>query len=220
MSKRELRTLEGLYDAIFEETSWRKQEMAALVTSLKSSRGVLEKTLLRGSVALLYAHWEGWTKNASKLYLGHVRSKRLRFVDLSTPFLGGALKSELNRSIESSRAHTHNRVAEIILGGMGERASIPDELIQTESNLSSNVFEDILTRLGLDAKFFSTKHQVIDVQLVAARNMIAHGEYLELSTQGYLDLHEQVVSLLEAFTTAVLAAAADKAYLASASAQD
>jgi hypothetical protein len=84
--------------------------------------------------------------------------------------------------------------------------------IDTQSNLSSEVLEELLERLGLDGSPLVTKHHFIDFSLLKPRNSIAHGEYLDFSSEAYIDAHDEVLGLLNMVRNIVSNAASNGAY--------
>lgn len=208
-----LRSLTEFDDAVSDETAWRKQELSMARKSVSASSGVALQSSLRAGVLLLYAHWEGWIKNTSRLYLRFVNTKKLRYDELSVAFLGNALKTRLSGMEVAHSATTHNEFASFLREGMGDRARVSEDLVRTESNLSSRVLADIVHRLGLPLEVeFSTRFNMIDTELVDRRNTIAHGQYLDIATGDFLQLHSDVIAMLERFTDELLNAAATGAY--------
>ena len=53
--------------------------------------------------------------------------------------------------------------------------------------------------LGLNYAEFEAKEKLIDETLLKNRNSIAHGNYLDISRDGYLDLHNQVIAMMEIY---------------------
>ncbi len=64
-----------------------------------------------------------------------------------------------------------------LLRGSGDRAVFPspERAIRAEGNLKSDKFDDIVTRLGLDATAFELHYNWLDAELLRRRNDIAHG---------------------------------------------
>lgn len=212
-----LRTLEEFNDAIDEETVWRKRELTTARTLVQQAEAAAQRANLRAGVLILYAHWEGWVKATSRLYVRYVNGKRLRYSDLSTAFLGNALKTKFVSLQQASAPTTHNDFALFVQSGMASRASVSEELVQTHSNLSSAVLFDILERLGMPSRpEFTLRANLIDEELVLKRNTIAHGQYLEITKDDFLALQGDVLALLELFTDDLRNAAATQSYLASA----
>jgi hypothetical protein len=80
---------------------------------------------------------------------------------------------------------------------------VQKDAIGTRGNLSSRVLRDITDTLGLDYGPYSTKEHLIDEGLVAVRNTIAHGQYLRPELDAFLELHAEVLGLLEVFRTQI-----------------
>jgi hypothetical protein len=195
-----VRNVSDLNNALSDELIWRKRELTTLKFSIESavSRDHNRALLLRSGVALLYAHWEGFVKAAGRIYLEFIRFQRLNYCDLAPNFIALSLKGKL-RSASQRRIRLYIEVADFFRTGLGERVAIPDDAISTRSNLSSEVLREITDSLGIDYSPYETKSHLIDDRLVAARNTIAHGEYLRLDVIDVLELHEEVLGMIELF---------------------
>ena len=55
--------------------------------------------------------------------------------------------------------------------------------------------------MGIDAKPYETKFNLIDSSLLKRRNCIAHGEYLELELNSYRLLADEVLALMRQLKT-------------------
>ena len=169
-----IRTTEQLIDRIGEELIWRRKELTELRALVQEYDGELRsRVLIRSAVALLYAHWEGFVKKSSSYYLEFVASNRLPFRRLAPNFVALTLR------------------AKFIELGASEKIS------------GGNALVDILAALCLDAKQFATRLKFIDTNLVMPRNHIAHGEFLEISVADYLQLHDDVIELIERYRTEI-----------------
>ncbi len=87
-------------------------------------------------------------------------------------------------------------VCDFFLFNLDERSSLPKDAISTASNLSSEILKEITCTLGIDFSLYSTKSVLIDTKLLNARNTIAHGEYLIINTEGYVELNTAVIEML------------------------
>ena len=68
-------------------------------------------------------------------------------------------------------------LVDLILASGGERFSrVNENLINTKSNLNSDVLAKICVVCGVDYSLFASKQHFIDVILLKRRNSIAHGE--------------------------------------------
>ncbi len=203
-----IRTIGDLEDLVAKETAWRKRELTDILFNARQARDSKMQTSLRAGVALLYAHWEGWIKSVARLYIEYVNTQRPCYDELSPAFLGNALRTRLDDMAAAHSAEVHNNFATFVSdGGLRGRAHLNANLVRTEGNLGSKTLKDIIARLGTNYKHYELLETLIDKQLVHHRNTIAHGEFLEIDSDQYEDLHRKVVSMLTDFTNDVLVSA-------------
>lgn len=200
-----IRTTEQLIDRIGEELIWRRKELTELRALVQAYDGELRsRVLIRSAVALLYAHWEGFVKKSSSYYLEFVASNRLPFRRLAPNFVALTLRAKFIELGASEKISGGNALADFLCTSLDRQSSVPfKNVVDTKANLSSKVLVDILAALGLDAKQFATRLKFIDTNLVMPRNHIAHGEFLEISVADYLQLHDDVIELIERYRTEI-----------------
>lgn len=207
-----MRTLGELDEALDSDLAWRRTELQSLLSSIRTTKGPAGDCLRRGGAALLYAHWEGYTKNALTAYWRYVARRGLAYKELNYNFVALGIERELSRG-QGNKAGTKiiSRVRRI-LSCDNDRAIMTEREIDTQSNLSSEVLEELFERLGLDGSPLATKHHFIDFSLLKPRNSIAHGEYLDFSSEAYIDAHDEVLGLLNMVRNIVSNAASNGAY--------
>ena len=196
-----IRTPENLSDKLSKDLAWRKKELSE-IKSLVEIRNVSpsrHRVFVRSAVCLLYSHWEGFVKCAANAYLEYVRVQKLKYSELSQNFLALAMKDKLKASKETNKASVYIPVCDFFVSELSQRAKLPKDGISTSSNLSSAVFKEIILSLGLEFPPYSSKEKLIDEKLLKSRNEIAHGEYLTLEGKDYVELHTQVVEMLDLF---------------------
>jgi len=200
-----IRTTQDLSDRIAAELVWRRKELTDLRGLAQENRGELRsRVVIRSAVALLYAHWEGFVKKSSSYYLEYVSSNRLTYERLAPNFVALTLKAKFAELGSSEKVSAANAIAEFFCHGMNKQANVPfRNVVDTKSNLSSKVLEDIILALGLGGLDFSTRHHFIDSKLVSVRNHVAHGEFLEVSLDDYLETHDTVMSMLETYRNSI-----------------
>lgn len=195
MSK--IRTIDELQNKLDQEFSWRLVEISYLKSVLAKTPEKKKTALIRACVPILYAHWEGFVKQSAKFYLNYVSCQRLKYKELNDCFVAVGLMREL--SAYGSKNGSLSSV-NFFRKKMNDVAVFPkDGVINTKSNLNSEVMNDILSMIGFDNKNYQTKNNFIDESLLARRNSIAHGEYVDLSFDSYEDISDTVISLLRQF---------------------
>ncbi len=210
-----VRTTEQLNAFLSGELAWRRKELTGIrrlveAATLKDSQ---RNALLRCGVTMLYAHWEGFVKAASCAYLEHVSMQRLRYSELAPNFVAIGIRQLLHNASTSKRSRDHNALVDFFLGRMSERSSLPyRNVIDTESNLSSTVFRDIIEKLGLDYSPYGMKEKFVDEDLLNVRNTIAHGTYLGTTLSIYIDMVTEVFGMMELFRNQIENAAITRAY--------
>lgn len=213
----EVRTLGQLQTALDQELGWRLKEIATFNVASKTN-DPKAKYFIRAGVSLVYAHWEGFIKASSITYLSYVASRRLTYRDLKSCFALFGLKSRLELLSESRKSAPNIAAFDFVLGRLDEVAQMNlSSAINTESNLTSKVFENIAISLDIDPSSYDTKFNLIDESLVKRRNSIAHGEYLAISGKEYSDLSAEVVALMRLFKTDLENAASLESYRRTAS---
>lgn len=211
-----IRTIDDLQKAVDAETAWRKKEISDLWMGVRDSSGPKRSAYLRAAAVVLYSHWEGWVKRVAQLYIEHINTQKLNYCDLSAPIMGVALKTKILQMEGAKAAAVHEKFAAFIQEDLGSRASLSMNIVDTQSNLSSAVFLDIVTRLGLEGRDkYLTQSNLIDEDLVAMRNSIAHGEYLPIDINDFGKLKASVMELLDLFTSDVLNAASQRKFVLS-----
>lgn len=197
-----IRTANQLQDHLDKDMGWRAKEIATLKSGIRSAAGSSEKTLLRAGTALLYAHWEGFVKNASRAYLNYVDCQNLNYLDLKNCFAVFGFKSHLNTLVSSQRASANLEAIEFVINGLRKQTNFSfDSAINTESNLSSKVFKNIALSLDIQTTSYETRFNLIDESLLKRRNRIAHGEYLDIDAKAWLPLADEVLHLMRLYKT-------------------
>lgn len=210
-----IRTDEQLIDRLSADLAWRKKELSE-IKSLVEAKNVSDqrhKVLLRSGVCILYSHWEGFVKLAANSYLEYVRLKRLTYKQLSSNFLALAMKEKLKEAKETNKPSLYIPVCDFFLSELDQRCILPKDAISTASNLSSEILKEITDILGIDFSLYSTKSILIDTKLLKTRNAIAHGDYLVFDRNEYIELHIEIIGMLEIFRTQIENAAIQKKFM-------
>jgi hypothetical protein len=210
-----IRTHEDLYDLLTDEIAWRKKELMDFraMIETKSFTPSKHNALVRAGIMLLYGHWEGFVKQCGEYYLNYVAMKKLPYNELTSNFIAICVKSEMNKLEGSNKTSDQLKIVEFFLNDLAKQSSMPHKsTINTKSNLSSIVFQNIVLSLGLDYSFYEAKTVFLDERLLGMRNKIAHGNFLLILDSDYVDMHERVLELMEYFRNQIDNSASTKAY--------
>ena len=210
-----IKTTDELVAKIAEDLIWRRKELTELKALVQVYKDDIlrSRVLIRAAVALLYAHWEGFVKKSSSYYVEYVASHRLPYRKLAANFVGLTLRSKFSELGVSEKISGGNALADFFCNKLDNKSNVPyRKVVDTKSNLSSTVLLDIISALGLDASQFSTHLNFIDTNLVNLRNHIAHGNALGMNVDSYLELHDQVVSLIATYRNVVENAAISRRF--------
>jgi len=197
-----IRTKEDLVDRIAQDHVWRLREISEL-KNLIEERSISElrkRVLCRAGVALLYAHWEGFVKKSGTYFLEYVAFQRHNISELRSNFITLLVRGKIDKASESKKYSAFDEVTRYIIENQNTRARIPyKNVVDTQSNLSTNVLKEIMWCLGLDYQLYEPKEKIIDLKLVGRRNHVAHGESIEIDIEDFLEMVDEVLGLMTTF---------------------
>tara|TARA_R110002072_G_scaffold302603_1_gene486681 strand:+ start:142090 stop:142743 length:654 start_codon:yes stop_codon:yes gene_type:complete len=208
-----IRTLNHLQDRLDDEFAWRLKELDNLKKLVRTHATVAQKTAIRSGICLAYAHWEGFVKRAAEDYIEFVSNQRLRFDQLADCFIViGAKRHVASLNSDSSAAAAVGAV-QFFRNDLADRAylRLPGH-VKTKANLNSEVFENIAVTIGIGTSDFVSRYNQIDEALLARRNRIAHGEYLDLDADPCRNLIDDVINLLRQFKNEIERVSSAEAY--------
>lgn len=211
MSK--IRTLNQLQEFLDQGFSWRLKEIADLKVVVRGSSSLSQATIIRAGVPLVYAHWEGFVKQASQDYLRYVTGQRLSYQELASCFVVFGAKKHLAGIVESRKSAINIAAVDFFRNQLNERADLAlSNAIDAKSNLNSEVFQNIAVSIGISTAPYDAYYNLIDESLLKRRNGIAHGEYLDLSGDDFRALADEVIKLLRMYKTDIEILASNSAY--------
>lgn len=210
-------TLDELQGALDADRDWRNREIRALSSLLSSQNNDNEqRALLRASISILYAHWEGFVKFASNRYLELASTDRRTFRQMKenfiwimsrrriTPFFGGVRKPQEHVNI----------VMDVIKFYDTHDADKFRKAIDTKSNLNSDVFKEICYIIGLPFRDDAYDCDFIDRKLLDKRNHVAHGESTLLEIDDFEEFRNNVLKMIDEFCYDVSLLAANSSWRA------
>ena len=164
---------------------------------------------------MIYAIWEGFAKEVLQLYIEYVEATEVPQIKAATPLLAYAWTSSFKKF---SHNVTHEKKVELVerfFAGLTDRLAFDkrEREIDTKSNLTFGVLEEISIALCLDITALSAHRMKLDA-LVNRRNNIAHGgrdQTIDEST--VIEYKELVLGLMGALEETLLSAIQTCAYL-------
>lgn len=207
-----IRSAEDLTDYLDYDLAWRRKEIIELRAMAKSAKAKKADVHVRAGVAMLYAHWEGFIKNASNAYVVFVSARGMKTRELQDSFIALSIKNKLTQMGDSGKSSVAVPAIAHLMSLLDKPALLPSAGITAEGNLKSEVFVNIAGWLGIDVARYSARFNLIDETLLASRNKIAHGEYLSISPERFETLAEEMLELMMWFKTDLENAAVLKSF--------
>ncbi|MDA2322658.1 MAE_28990/MAE_18760 family HEPN-like nuclease [Bacillus cereus group sp. Bc177] len=214
-----IRDLENLEERIDKDFSWRKMELLQLKMAIEKNNVALsKKTLVRSGIALLCAHWEGFIRSVANYYVVYICGQKVKHKDLKGNFLAFKVKKDVILSGNSPKNSVHTQFLSKLEILQEEVFYIKYDdkpfkrIINTDSNLSFELFDEILKSIGLQ-NIYETKKNYIDNEMLKYRHEIVHGESYKDTEYNFTEVYDQVLSIMESFKNQVIEAAEEKEYL-------
>jgi len=197
-----MRMSASLIETIAENLDQRRLEFTKLRRVLLNYIGTpIEPAVVRMSIPMIYALWEGYIKEVCQLYLEYIEKNVPCIVDLQPAILGYMWTSELRPLTGGLNFARKTAVASLALGSASTPVAFRDteKEIDTKSNLRYPVLEDIANHLCLDISALTTWKFHLNA-LVNLRNNIAHGARPTSLCYADFDKYSRnTIALMEAF---------------------
>ncbi|MDW3210674.1 MAG: MAE_28990/MAE_18760 family HEPN-like nuclease [Reichenbachiella sp.] len=206
-----VRTINELQDKLDNEIQWRKKEIIDYKLIIeRNKRSTLIIPLVRGGIALSYAHWEGFVKMSSSIFVSYISTKKIPLDQMKLNFIALSYQKRLNKGNGIEECIL---LIEDIIKSNQKACKIHDkDIIDTKSNLKFHVLKDILISLGLELSHFESKENFIDKKLVDTRNDIAHGTYRDIVYEDFEIVYNNVIPLMEYYKSLIENSAVQESY--------
>jgi hypothetical protein len=213
------------------ELLWRQDEVRFFQNRGAALSTEDEKDQYRRAVILvLYAHFEGFCKFGFELYRTTINSEQISCAD-ATPAIAAAGWAQIFKELrdptkkcadfknslpDDGKLHRFARDREFMerMVEFGQLpVTIPDDFVDTESNLKPVVLRKILYRLGLPHDQFE-QHEGQISRLLNTRNKIAHGEdRAGVKEIEYEQLRKLVFQMMDAIKNKIIEYLRQEAFL-------
>lgn len=191
---------------------WRRREISSLVTLTKSTTIQTQTCLIRASIPMLYAHWEGFGRECFVRYLEFVSFRKLKFKSLNPAFLYLASAPSLSALGSSNVKQSLNIIHDFIKRSEATNKDNFRKRISTKSNLRSDVLTDLLTSCGLETDWVLSHEEFINRELCDPRNEVAHGSGIAPPLETFLKRRDRTFNLMTELQTYIVNSAVNQTY--------
>jgi len=210
-----IRATVELIDYLGGNKQKRKRELISISHDLSPRRGEPSALVRRVAIVLAYAHWEGFVKDAARAYVRLVSHKSRSLRSLTLSFQALACRQELTiAQAATRRIQPHLAVVKRFIEDLESSCHInPDSAIDTESNLTAEVFENICHCIGIDYKGnWAAQGPFID-DMFRNRCDVAHGELFTPEAKYSKETIQFSIHAIDRFSTEIENAAVVEAFL-------
>lgn len=205
--------LSSIFDA---DLIWRRKELSDIKAAIKTADPPSKPVLLRAIIAMSYAHWEGYVRTCANRYFEHLTLRKKPFAEFERQIYVNSVLGRLD-TLHQGRVGLEARcklVNDILDGTGGRFAYVNPDLVDTRSNLNTDVIKDICMVCGVDSSHFDQNRTFLDIQLLKRRNAIAHGQQEFIQTDEIDDLVANILALMGFFRNLLENKIYSKAYAA------
>lgn len=209
----------SLTETVIEEITTNLDERRLEITNLR--RVVqnyigkpLETTAIRMAIPMLYANWEGYIREVCQMYLEYIENCGTKIGELRADLLAYLWTSALKPLAGGLNFTRKKAIAELALTCMENPVIFADSerMINTRSNLTFDVLEDIAAHLCLDISALMPWRRHLDA-LVNLRNNIAHGSRPRtLDCQIFEEHASSLIVLMEEFERSLIRTLEDHSF--------
>jgi hypothetical protein len=207
------RDLSDIFDA---DLIWRRKELSDIKAAIQRADLPSRSALLRAIVTTSYAHWEGYVRTCATRYFEYLALRRQPFTEFERQVYVNSFLLRLDALHRGGVSVDERcRLVNDILDNHNLRFSyINPNLIDTRSNLNTDVIKDICLICGLDSTHFEDNRAFLDRLLLKRRNAIAHGQQEYITFDEIDDFVSNVLGLLASFRNLLENKVYSKAYAA------
>lgn len=218
---------EKLQDKLDRSASYRKKEISNLTLQIQIVEGDVKNALLRASVLMLYAHFEGFSKEAIKIFIKHLNAQNIPVGSLQHYLQTLFYTKKIFLIKNATKKQIYNELIEDVLLRNSEYFKVNEEangIVSTESNLNFEVLKDLLFIIGIKTEEFKllsepenksihTKQEFIDREILGVRNAIAHGEGRIVTVDQFDEIKKFVVDYIDSLKEYIVQISETRSYI-------
>jgi hypothetical protein len=152
---------------------------------------------------------------SSTKYFNQLTLKKRPYREFEIQFYKNSFLARLEAffKCKSSTKESCHFIALILESQDSRFAYVNPQLIDTKSNLNTDVIEDLCIICGFDYKFFDSERLFIDLVLLKKRNAIAHGQNDGIGFNEVDNIVDKTLALMTQFKTLIENKIYTKSYL-------
>jgi hypothetical protein len=190
-------------NSIDEQLSYRKKEISMLKLLFMSNDPQYEKRIInRLIIPQVYSHYEGFIKTSSVLFLYYIKSTYNPRQQIADNIFALQMREKIMDSSKSKSCSIHVGLIENMRIIPNSLNFDPKKIIDTHSNLKARYLEEIMFMCGIHFNvYWQNKSFFIDNILLKNRNLISHGERVEIDDATVVQCLSNVSEILEKYKT-------------------
>jgi hypothetical protein len=184
--------------------------------AVKSADTAAKPVLLRAIITMGYAHWEGYVRYCANRYFEHLTIRRRPYTYFERQIYVNTFLLRVD-SLHQGRISLEARcklINDILDGTTGTFNYVSPSLIDTKSNLNTDVIKEICIIFSVESSHFETKRVFLDQFILKRRNAIAHGQQEFIQETGIDKLVADILALMQHFRTLLENKVYQKQYVA------
>lgn len=196
-------TDENLSDFFDADLIWRRKELSDIKAAVRRADVAAKHVLLRALITMCYAHWEGYVRICANRYFEYLTIRKKPYSELERQIYVNTFLARLD-TLSHARVSLEARcklVNDILDGTVGTFRYVHPALIDTKSNLNTDVIREICLICAVDASHFESRRIFIDQLMLKRRNAIAHGQQEFIQEDEIDALVSDVLGLMQHFRT-------------------
>lgn len=196
-------TEQDLSDLFDEDLIWRRRELSDMKAAVRASDAAAKSVLLRAIITMSYAHWEGYVRLCATRYFEYLTIRKKPYTELERQIYVNTFLVRLD-GLHQSRVSLEARcrlVNDILDGTGGTFRYINPTLVDTKSNLNTDVIKEICLICAIDPDHFETSRFFLDQLILRRRNAIAHGQQEFIHEREIDGLVTDILGLMQHFRT-------------------
>lgn len=196
-------TEQDLSDLFDEDLIWRRKELSDMKSAVRAADAAAKPVLLRAIITMSYAHWEGYVRTCANRYFEHLTIRRRPYSGLERQIYVNTFLVRID-ALHQGRAGLEARcklINDILDGTTGTFNYVHPSLIDTKSNLNTDVIKEICVICSVESSHFETNRVFLDQFILKRRNAIAHGQQEFIQEAGMNELVADILALMLHFRT-------------------